>query len=264
MFAARATRWSAASYAVHQELNLVPDLSIADNLFLGHEAMVGRYIALTDRKKMKAEATRILRKLTLGELSPDQKIMSLGMGQRQLVEIGKALVHQSKILILDEPTASLTSAETAKLFQIVEQLKGQGVGVIFISHKLDEVKKICNRVTVLRDGEEIATKGIDELAIDDIVRLMVGRTLSAYFPPRHAAIGDEALRVEGMRNERLRDVSLNVRSGEVVGLAGLVGSGRTELARAIFGLELTLSEGAFSSMVNRPRFRQQPRRSARE
>jgi ribose transport system ATP-binding protein len=224
-------------YAVHQELNLVPELSIVDNLFLGHEPMVGRYIALTDRKKMKAEASRILGELDLGEVSPDQKILSLGMGQRQLVEIAKALVHQSKILILDEPTASLTSSEVAKLFRIVDQLKTQGVGVIFISHKLDEVKKLCDRVTVLRDGEEITTREIGEVEIDDIVRAMVGRTLSAYFPSRSAVIGDEALRVEGICNDRLRDVNVNVRYGEVVGLAGLVGSGRTELARAIFGLD---------------------------
>jgi ribose transport system ATP-binding protein len=198
---------------------------------------MGRNKVVTDRKRMKAEANRILSSLEMAEVNPDQKVRSLGMGQKQLVEISKALVRQSRIFILDEPTSSLTSSETDRLFKIVAQLKKEGVAIIFISHKLDEIAAICDRVTVLRDGERIVTKELSEVRIEDIVRWMVGRTLSSYFPPRNAVVGDEALRLERIGNRRLKEVTLSLHYGEVVGLAGLVGSGRTELARAIFGLD---------------------------
>jgi len=166
------------------------------------------------------------------------KIVSLGVAQQQMVEVAKALSVQSKILIMDEPTAALTDREIEQLFAAIHRLKQQGIGIIYISHRLQEVHQIGDRVTVLRDGKFIGTRQVSQVTVDELITMMVGRTITHMFPRDYQPRGTEALRVEGLcRGTRLRGASLVVHSGEIVGLAGLVGAGRTELARAVFGAD---------------------------
>src|SRR5919112_4204023 len=218
---------------IYQEFNLVPQFTVAENIFLGRQP---RRFGFVDRRKMREEARKLLDRMKV-LVDPDALISNLGIAQRQMVEIAKALSLNARILIMDEPTASLSGQEVERLFEIVRGLKEEEVGVIFISHHLEEVTEIGDRVTVLRDGKMVgqvpATTDHREL-----VRMMVGRSIEDQFPRRRTGVGEVLLEVKELSREGvLHDISFQVRAGEVVGIAGIVGAGRTELARTIFGAD---------------------------
>ncbi len=220
---------------VHQELNLLPHLTVAENLLFEN---LPRRLGMVSYAEMNGRAAALLRRVGL-DIAPTTPVERLGVAQMQLVEIAKALCYDSKLLILDEPTATLTAKEIERLFVILNQLKANNVTIIYISHRLHEIYEIGDRVTVLRDGQVVATRPLEGLAIPEIVRMMVGRGISAEHVFREdVTIGDELLRVEGLRRSaRSPAVSFRVRRGEIVGVAGLVGSGRTETMRAVFGAD---------------------------
>ncbi|MBE7559101.1 sugar ABC transporter ATP-binding protein [bacterium] len=220
---------------VFQELSLVPNLSVAENIFFNRQPT--RRGGIIDGARLRAQTRNILRLFNL-DLSPNALVKDLPLAMRQVVEILKALSLEPSVLILDEPTSSLSAAETQLLFRNVIELKLCGIAVLFISHHLPDIFQVADRVTVLRDGRHVATRNIETVDEDDIVKLMVGRELDRTYGARTTPIGPEALRLEkGSRGRAFRDVSLSVRAGEIVGLAGLVGSGRTELGRALCGIE---------------------------
>lgn len=222
---------------IYQELNLFPELSVVENIFIGRELYALKNMRILDRKKMLAETIALLKDID-PDMNPKAKVNALGVGQQQMVEIAKAVHAGAKLLIMDEPTASLGKNESEKLFQIIKRLKEKGVTIIFISHRLDEVKRVCDTVTVLRDGKVIGTSPIAELEIDDFIKLMVGRTIQQKYPKIAVPLGAELFSAQGIRREGvLHDISFSVRSGEILGFSGLVGSGRTELARAITGVD---------------------------
>ena len=221
---------------IYQELALVPDLSAAENVFLGREPRRGP--GLVDRGAMVAASRRILE--TLGAtFDPGLPVRVLSIAQRQLVEVARALSLDARILVMDEPTSALTDREADRLFALVRDLRSRGIGIVYISHRLEEVAALADRVSVLRDGELIATRPAAETGRAELIRLMVGRDLQAVFPKRTVPIGNIALETDriGCHAVGVRDVSLEVRAGEVLGLAGLVGAGRTELARVLFGID---------------------------
>ncbi len=227
---------------IHQELSLFPELTVADNLFLGRE--ITRPLGILDRRAMRKRALALLARLDLErEVSPDARLGDLSLGRRQEIEILKALNLEARILVMDEPTSALSETEVERLFRVVRRLASQGAGVVYISHRLDEIFDLCRRVTVLRDGKLIGSAPIGEIGRSDIIRMMVGREEKEYFRPAPHSPGREVLRVEGAslegegRGRRLlvEGVSFSVRAGEVVGLAGLLGAGRTELLEGIFG-----------------------------
>jgi ribose transport system ATP-binding protein len=222
---------------IYQELNLVPFLSVAENIFLGREQIKIKGLGWLDREYQRDEAKKILDTLGL-KIDPGTIVGSLGMGQQQMVEIARAIRANAKMIIMDEPTASLSAHESEKLLQIIEYLKKEGVSVIYISHHLEEVLAVCDRITVLRDGKSVGTVNTKDVTVDDLVKLMVGRDITHKYPKVKAPVGKEMLRVENLtRNGVLQDISFTVRAGEILGFAGLVGSGRTEVARAITGAD---------------------------
>ena len=219
---------------IYQELNQVPYLSITENIFLGSE--IQRGIAL-NWSAMHEQARQLLGKLHL-DIDPRTLVNQLGVAQQQMVEVAKALHHKASLIIMDEPTSSLSIREINDLFAIVRELRSHGASVIYISHHLEETFEVADRTTVLRDGRRIATQPASELNVDKLIRLMVGRDLSEKFPKEQIARGAEMLRVEGLSQApRLQDISFTAYAGEVLGIAGLVGAGRTELVRAIFGAD---------------------------
>src|SRR5215475_4434794 len=221
---------------IHQELNLLPELTVAENIFLGHEIVRGP-LGWLDKRTMEAKAEELLE--SFGQkLSGRVLVKKISLAQQQMVEIAKALSVKSKIIIMDEPSAILTDRELSELFDLIGRLKQQNVAVIYISHRLEEIFKICERVTVMRDGKTIQTEAAGKLNQDQIIRLMVGREIEQFFPSEHSHPGEEILRLEGIeRADTLHGIHLRLRSGEIVGLTGLVGAGRTELARVIFGAD---------------------------
>jgi ribose transport system ATP-binding protein len=220
---------------IYQELTLVPYLSAAENIFLGREPR--RLPGIIDRRRMRDEAARVLDGLGV-QIDPDRPIRELGIAHQQMVEVAKALDEHARILIMDEPTSALTESEIAGLFAAIGRLTSRGAAVIYISHRLEEVKRIGHRVTVLRDGRRIATDDVRDVDIPQMIRLMANRDLAEHFPKRRVDRGDELLRVAGLsRRGVLHDITLTVHRGEVVGIAGLLGAGRTELARAIIGAD---------------------------
>jgi ribose transport system ATP-binding protein len=222
---------------IHQELALMADLTAAQNIFIGREPRKAAGLLL-DEAALNAKAQAIFDAMNL-KLDPRTVVGNLTIARQQMVEIAKALSYRSRVLIMDEPTAALNDAEIAELFSIIEGLKAEGVGIIYISHKMDELKRIADRVTVMRDGETVGTVPAAETPIDTIITMMVGRTLSnetAEIPDNAAA--PVALEVRNMtRGREIRDVSFSVKKGEILGLAGLMGAGRTEVARAVFGAD---------------------------
>jgi rhamnose transport system ATP-binding protein len=219
---------------VQQEPRLFPDLTVAENVFMGH-APTGRFGSVNWRA-MRRSADRIFESLSV-RMDSSAVVRGLSMADQQLIEIAKALSVDERVLILDEPTASLSSHEVERLFAIVRQTRDRGVAVLFVSHRLEEVFELCDRATVLRDGRHVITAPTSELTAADLVRHMVGRAVSL-FPRSTAKIGDVLLDVRNLtRVGAFRDISFSVRSGEIVGLAGLVGAGRTEVARVLFGLD---------------------------
>ncbi|MDH3664236.1 MAG: sugar ABC transporter ATP-binding protein [Alphaproteobacteria bacterium] len=220
---------------IYQELLLFPALSVAENIFMGHPPR-NRFGGV-DWAAMRRNAAELLRSLDIHDLEPSQVVGALSIGNRQRVEIAKALSRDARLLIMDEPTAALTEADVERLFDIVRRLRERDVGIVYISHRLEEVFALADRVTVLRDGGYVGTKPVAETSRDDLIGMMVGRTIEALFPKKHVPLGEVVLEVDGIDRPPLtRDVSFRIRSGEIVGLAGLVGSGRSELAQAIFGV----------------------------
>ncbi len=218
---------------VHQELHLEPYLSVAENIFLGRQP-TGRF-GLIDRKRMAREAQAIVDGLGV-TLDVNATVQSLSVAQRQIIAIARAAASTARIVIFDEPTSSLTDRETNLLFELIERLKARGLGIIYISHRMEEIFRLCDRVTVFRDGRLVGTRPVAETDLRDLIGMMVGRDISDLFRKEAAEIGDVVLEVKGLGKPGvLGDVSLSVRRGEIVGIAGLVGAGRTELARAIFG-----------------------------
>jgi len=228
---------------IYQEFTLAPNMTIAENVFIGREPGSGYFV---NWKKMAAETRVITQRLGL-DLNPMSLVRDLSVAEQQMVEIARALSMRSSLIIMDEPTSALSSTEVDKLFRIVRDLKAQGFSIIFVTHRLEEVFEICDRYTVLRDGRQVGIGAVAETNVDGIIRMMVGREASALFERRKASEpGEIALAVEGLTrrgNTRdphatvLENVSLSVRRGEILGIAGLVGAGRTEMARAIFGAD---------------------------
>lgn len=219
---------------IHQEIVLVQDLSIAQNIFLGREP-VNRF-GMKDLKKMNQEATQMVQALGL-DIDVTRKVRSLSIAQQQMVEIIKAVSFQAKIIVMDEPTSSLAEKEVEHLFEIIRKLKQQGVSIIYISHKLNELFTISDRITVLRDGTYVDTKVTKETNIDELISMMVGRELTEYYSRTEHSIGDVVFEVKGLNKKGIfQDVSFNIRRNEIVGFAGLVGAGRSEIMKAIFGV----------------------------
>jgi ribose transport system ATP-binding protein len=219
---------------IHQELNLIPQLSVTDNVFLGRERA---HFGVLERERMRTETADLLGGIGAVRIDPKQVAGALSVGRQQLVEIATALSRQAKVLIMDEPTASLTDHEIETLFAMMRTLKAQGVAIVYVSHRLEEVFRICDRVSVLRDGRFVGERPIAQTTFDEIVQLMVGRELKERFPRREVIPGAVRLRVEGLADPgRIRDISFEVHAGEVLGIAGLVGAGRTRLLRTLFGL----------------------------
>ena len=226
---------------VHQELNQALKRSVMDNIWLGRYPTVGG-IAVNERKMYK-DTMAVFQELKI-DVDPKRIMSTMPVSQRQMVEIAKAVSYNSKVIVFDEPTSSLTEEEVEHLFEIINMLRNRGVAIIYISHKMAEIKRISDYITVMRDGQWVATERADDLEMADIIRLMVGRELTNQFPPKTNVPGDEFLRVEhitGMYNQ-LRDVSFTARRGEILGLAGLDSSGRTETLESIFGIR-TRKEG---------------------
>ncbi|MBI3126936.1 MAG: sugar ABC transporter ATP-binding protein [Candidatus Tectomicrobia bacterium] len=220
---------------IYQELNLIPQLSVAENIFLGEEP-VGP-ARLIDRATMNSVSADFLRSLGRS-LDPRIPVEELSVADRQMVEIAKAIRARCRIMVMDEPTSSLDQEEVKALFAVVRRLREQGVGIIYISHRLEEVAEIGDRVSILRDGRHVHTGPVQELSPEDTIRLMVGRELAEKFPWEPREAGEEVLRVEGLgEGNAFRDISFSLRRGEILGLAGLVGAGRTEMARAILGVD---------------------------
>ncbi len=222
---------------IHQELNLMPHLTVAQNIFIGREPRQ-KVSFFLDEKSLNDEAEALFKSLHL-KLDPSIKVANLSVAQQQMVEIAKALSFNSEVLIMDEPTAALTESEIDELFRIIRQLRTKGVGIVYITHRMAEIKQISNRVTVMRDGRYINTVNTDEATIDQIISMMVGRTIYESSPviPENPS-QDIVLEVRNLnRGKVLQDVNFHVKRGEIVGFAGLMGAGRTEAARAVFGAD---------------------------
>lgn len=219
---------------IHQELNMCPHLTVYQNIFLGREET---HRGVMSDKKMKEEARRILDQLNV-KIDPDEVVGNLSVSKQQMVEIAKALSTDCKVLIMDEPTSALTSKEIDDLFKIIRKLKAEGRGIIYISHKLDELKYIADRVMILRDGEFITSMDFKDTTLHEIISFMVGREIKEKFPRIARKVGKKILEVKKLNAGYLvRDISFNLYEGEIVGIAGLMGAGRTETTRALFGAD---------------------------
>lgn len=218
---------------IYQELNVLFDLTVVENLFMGKE--ITKKFGICDKKAMREKAQEIMDKM--GVKIPVDAVMSdLSVGQQQMVEICKALMVDAKVLIMDEPTAALTQSETKVLFDVIKALRKKGVSIVYISHRMEEIFELCDRITILRDGAYIGTRDIKDIDMDGIVQMMIGREIGERYPKREVTIGEEVLRVEGFtKNKVFHNVSFTVRAGEVLGVSGLMGAGRTEIMQAIFG-----------------------------
>ncbi|MGN0331649.1 MAG: sugar ABC transporter ATP-binding protein [Lachnospiraceae bacterium] len=225
---------------IHQELNLLPERTIAQNIYIGHEPVKKGLPGVIDYKKMLEDSRRLLEDLGL-DMDPNQMVKDLSIAQQQMVEVVKALSNEIKLLIMDEPTSSLTQKEIDKLFEIVEQLKKKDVAIIYISHRMDEIKRIGDAVTIMRDGTYIGTLDAKTMDMDEAVAMMVGRKIENMYARNYQTPGKEILKVSDLKGLRFKNVNLTVREGEIVGLTGLVGAGRSEVAKALFGYDPILS-----------------------
>lgn len=218
---------------IYQELNVLFDLTVEENLFMGKELTKG--FGVCDKKAMRKKAQEIMDRMGVN-IPVTAQMSDLSVGQQQMVEICKALMVDAKVLIMDEPTAALTQSETEVLFEVIKSLRAKGVSIVYISHRMEEIFELCDRITVLRDGSYIDTKYIKDINMDDIVQMMIGRTIGERFPKRDVQMGKEVIRVEGLTSGKLfKNVNFSVRAGEVLGVSGLMGAGRTEIMQAIFG-----------------------------
>src|SRR4051812_41876047 len=238
---------------IYQEFNLVPHLSAAENIYLGREPSAG-VPGFINFRKLYGDAQAVMDSLGV-PVDVRAEVSRLSVAQQQMVEIAKATSRNSSVIAMDEPSATLTDHELQNLFELIRTLRGQGVGIIYISHRMEEIFSICDRVTVLRDGHFVGTKPISETDRDDIIRMMVGRELKESIPKRPAPRGEPLLEVRGLtRRGVFEDISLTVHRGEIVGIGGLVGAGRTEVARAIFGADpVDAGEICFEGRPVRPR-----------
>ncbi|MFO1442424.1 sugar ABC transporter ATP-binding protein [Bacillus sp. Bva_UNVM-123] len=226
---------------IHQELNIIPNLTVAENMFLGKELSISP-IGITKDKEMKQKTKEYLNRLGI-DIDPSIEAGQLSVGQQQMIEIARAVAAKTEVLIMDEPTAALTDREIEALFKVIASLKTQGVGIVYISHRMEEIFQICDRISVLRDGEFIGVKAIKDTSFDEIVKMMVGRQLGERFPDRDNEIGEERFKVENLTSkDKFSDISFSVRQGEILGIAGLMGAGRSEIMEAIFGYR-SLSNG---------------------
>ncbi len=219
---------------IYQELNVLFDLTVEENLFMGKE--ITKKFGICDKKAMRQKAQEVMDKM--GVNIPINAVMSdLSVGQQQMVEICKALMVDAKVLIMDEPTAALTQSETEGLFKLIKSLRKKGVSIVYISHRMEEIFELCDRITILRDGTYVGTEYIKDITMDDIVRMMIGREIGERYPKREGVtIGKEMLRVEGLtKTKKFENVNFSVKAGEVLGVSGLMGAGRTEIMQAVFG-----------------------------
>ena len=217
--------------AIYQEFTLIPALSVAENIFLGTYAGNGLTV---DFKEMNKKAVEALKKIGV-TIPPQKPVFELSVGYQQIVEITRSLVKDIRLLIMDEPTAPLTTNEVEQLMTIIKSLKEQGITIIYISHRLEEVFRIADRVSVMRDGQYITTLDIVDTNMKDLIRFMVGRELTGKYPPREKPIGEEVLRVEGLTGNGVRDIGFTLHKGEILGFAGLLGCGRTETMQLLYG-----------------------------
>ena len=218
---------------IYQELNVMFDLTVEENLFMGKE-IHGKF-GICDKKAMQKKAQEALNILGVN-ISPKTVMAELSVGQQQMVEICKALMADAKVIIMDEPTAALTQSETVALFKVIESLRKKGVSMVYISHRMEEIFELCDRITVLRDGSYIGVKNIPETNMNEMVKMMIGREIGERYPSRNVKIGKEVLKVKELtRKGTFHDVNFSVRAGEVLGVSGLMGAGRTEIMQAIFG-----------------------------
>ncbi|WKF66900.1 sugar ABC transporter ATP-binding protein [Streptococcus equi] len=221
---------------IHQEMNTWPDMTVLDNLFLGRE--IKGAFGLLDQKAMKEKAKRAFDRLGIS-IPLDLPIGSLSVGQQQMIEIAKSLLSEVSLLVMDEPTAALTDRETESLFQMIASLKKEGVGIVYISHRMEEIFRVTDLITVMRDGIVVDTKPTAETNPAELVKKMVGRDIDDYYPAKAAELGELVFEVENLSGECFKDISFQVRRGEILGFSGLMGAGRTEVMRAIFGLDKT-------------------------
>lgn len=220
---------------VHQELNQVLQRNVLDNIWLGRYPKKGIFI---DEKKMYDDTVEIFRDLDIS-VDPRKKVADLAVAERQMIEIAKAVSYKSKVIVMDEPTSSLTEKEVAHLFKIIRKLKSDGVGIIYISHKMEEIKEISDEITILRDGKFVGTDDVTKLSTDKIISMMVGRDLDQRFPPKNNVIKEKILEVKNLTalyQPSINDVSFDLHKGEILGIAGLVGAKRTEIVETIFGI----------------------------
>ncbi len=223
--------------AIYQEFSLFPEMSVAENLFYGQELRAGPFLK---RKEMVHQSRQLLERVGTN-ISPEKLVKELSVGHQQLVELAKAISRQAKVLIMDEPSAPLTTHEVEFLYQAVRKLSAEGVAIIYVSHRLEEVFDLCSRVMVLRDGQHVETGPVSDFDRGRLIELMVGRTLEQEFPPGMVKLGDVRMEVRHLKSADVQDVSFSVRSGEIVGLGGLVGAGRTETVRLIMGADRLIS-----------------------
>ncbi|GGE06039.1 ribose import ATP-binding protein RbsA [Aureimonas endophytica] len=242
---------------VHQELSLFPDQTVAENIFAGN--LPRRTLGMIAKRALHRRTVEILAQVGL-DIAPSMRVSRLSLAQRQLVEIGRALSRRARVIVMDEPTASLTAHEVQVLFATIARLKAAGVGLIFISHHLEEVFAVCDRITVMRDGRTVETRNTPDWTEEGLVRAMVNRPIDSFFPKRRIDPGAVVLDVEGLASpKRFEDVSFKVRAGEIYGLAGLMGAGRTEVLKTLFGA-LPMSAGTIR-VSGQPFLPHSPRRS---
>lgn len=229
---------------IHQELNIIPHLTVTENMFLGKELTVGK-LGIIKHKEMKRKTKEYLNRLGI-DIDPEIEAGRLSVGQQQMIEIARAVAANTEVLIMDEPTAALTDREIEALFKVITSLKKQGVGIVYISHRMEEIFEICDRISVLRDGQFIGVKAISETNFDEIVSMMVGREIGERYPERHTEIGPERVRIENFTSHgHFKNINFSVKQGEILGVAGLMGAGRTEIMEAIFGYRAKQSGKVF-------------------
>lgn len=241
---------------IHQEIVLVQDMTVGENIFLGREPKTHR--GFVDAGSIYFKTKEILSTIGLSELDPDTIVRELNISQQQMVEIAKAISTNAKVIVMDEPTSSLTNRETELLFQQIKGLKEHGVSIIYISHKMDEIRQIADSITILRDGNHILTRKMEDITDEEIVQSMVGHKIEDYYPSYHAELGKEVLKVENLTTDKVSDISFSLREGEILGLIGLMGAGRTELANALFGMDKVISGDTYLNgekcKIESPRF----------
>ncbi|MGX7031336.1 sugar ABC transporter ATP-binding protein [Vagococcus zengguangii] len=219
---------------IHQEMNTLTNMSVLENMFLNKEIRKG--FGLLDTKKMSEQAQEIFKQMNV-TFDLNQLVGELSVGEQQILEIAKALLANGKIIIMDEPTAALSEREISHLFKIVRKLKADGVSMVYISHRMEEIFELCDRITVMRDGISVSTYQISEVGVNQIVKDMVGRDINDFYPQKDNPIGDVKFKVEDLSSDRVKNISFDVREGEILGFSGLMGAGRTEIMRAIFGID---------------------------